>query len=121
MFKIALKPAPARDEIISVHEPPRSHRFPSLRPAPKRHHRLRHFLEKLRKAPLGWPVLSSLKNMSGAPFPRLQNPRRRPSFSSRPMNDFSRMEESGAANIAESFMSASSVETTAQGGRPFSR
>ena len=81
----------------------------------------RHFLKKLRAAPRGWLVLSSTENMSGAPFHRLQNLRARLSFSARPMNDFSRMEESGAAIIAGKFMSAASDEITAQGGRPFSR
>jgi hypothetical protein len=66
-------------------------------------------------------MLSFSKIMSGARSLRLQNLRTRVSFLPSAMNDFSRMEESGAANIAESFESASSGEITAQGGRPFSR
>jgi hypothetical protein len=82
---------------------------------------VRHFLEKARKSRPAWLVLSFRKIMHDARPHELQSLRDRLSFSPSAMNDFSRMEESDAANIAEKFVSASSDEITAQGGRSLSR
>ena len=65
----------------------------------------------------GWLGLSSARFMSRARFIRLQNLTARSSFSPRPMNDFSRMEESVAANDAESFLGRLSIVNHRTGRR----